>query len=125
LSIVGTGSNRTRKKCLRFRNTGYKKSGLGTDLDGQLDGERLCGHRLRTVVLLQELAHCLRVPADGVRLPLVVGPARVRLHQHSDKKPVSRDSRDDFFPMRSLMSVAIIYLQGADDKLGQFLDQGI
>jgi hypothetical protein len=72
---------------------------LATDLDGELDGERLCGHRLRTVVLLQELAHCLRVPPDRVRLPLVVGPARVRLHQHSDscfKETVSRDSRDDF-----------------------------
>ncbi len=63
----------------------YKKSDLeSTDLDGQLDGERLCCNRLLTVILLQELAHCLRVPSDGVRLPLVVGPARVRLHQHSD-----------------------------------------
>ena len=58
----------------------YTELDLATDLDGELDGERLCGNRLRTVVLLQELAHCLRVPADGVRLPLVVGPARVRLH---------------------------------------------
>ncbi len=58
----------------------YTELDLATDLDGELDGERLCGHSLGTVVLLQELAHCLCVPADGVRLPLVVGPARVRLH---------------------------------------------
>ena len=37
------------------------------------------GHILRAVVLLQELAHGLGVATDGVGLPLVVGPAGVRL----------------------------------------------
>ena len=37
------------------------------------------GHILRAVVLLQELAHGLGVAPDGVGLPLVVGPAGVRL----------------------------------------------
>jgi hypothetical protein len=38
-----------------------------------------CGHTLRTVVLLQELAHSFGVAPDGVGLPLVVGAAGVGL----------------------------------------------